>query len=255
MGRARRQLHLHVQRRARIEPGAEPCGQRPVTSIAGGHRERAVAPDEGAAVAGRGSQRIADAGECDPARELRIPGIRGEDRARPLVESRDDVRGSDPRAADPAPSRCRRQDSGAGPSSCGSSRVSTENFTGLPRRRTPRDRGAIPRCTRENRVTPAAWRMTNRPLASSRRTGPGVGDQNSPDSSSRMNQASAVGIRHRVVRERRQPVLSAVARPGVRGARRGHDRPKAGIRDDVRPRRRRFLVALERDRRTPVRRR
>ena len=35
--------------------------------------------------------------------------------------------------------------------------------------------------------------MTIRPLALSRRTGPGVGDQISPDSSSRMNHASAVG--------------------------------------------------------------
>src|SRR5438128_2265294 len=46
---------------------------------------------------------------------------------------------------------------------------------------------------RTNRVTPAECRITHRPLAASRRTGPGVGDQTSPDSSSRMNHASAVG--------------------------------------------------------------
>ena len=62
-------------------------------------------------------------------------------------------------------------------------------------------------------------------------------------------------IGHRIVGKRRQPVLAAVLGPRVRRPRRGHDRAEAGIGDDVRPRRRRLLIALEHDRRRRGRRR
>ena len=83
--------------------------------------------------------------------------------------------------------------------------------------------------------------------STSRRIGPGVGDQASPVSSSRMNIASPVGIGDRIVRERRQPVLAAVLRPGERRARRRHDRAERRVRDHVRPRQRRFAIAVEDD--------
>src|SRR6267142_2197588 len=51
----------------------------------------------------------------------------------------------------------------------------------------------MPRVIRENWVTPAEWWMTNWPLSGVRAIGPGAGDQASPESSSRMNSASAVG--------------------------------------------------------------
>ena len=51
----------------------------------------------------------------------------------------------------------------------------------------------MPDATRLNLVRPAACRITDRPLADVRRIGPGVGDQASPVSSSRMNSASPLG--------------------------------------------------------------
>src|SRR6266851_3652851 len=47
--------------------------------------------------------------------------------------------------------------------------------------------------TRLNVVNPAECRMRHRPLAGVRRIGPGIGDQASPVSSSRMYSASALG--------------------------------------------------------------
>ncbi len=105
----------------------------------------------------------------------------------------------------------------------------------------------MPRCTRAKRVTPAEWRMTKRPLVASRRTGPGVGDHTSPVSSSRMNHASAVGS-----------ATGSFANDVSRFSRLFSDQvcdapeavtivPKLGIRDDVHPRRRRLLLALQHD--------
>ncbi len=51
----------------------------------------------------------------------------------------------------------------------------------------------MPRVTREKRVTPAECCTTKRPLAALRGSGPGIGDQTSPDRSSLMNTASPVG--------------------------------------------------------------
>ena len=51
----------------------------------------------------------------------------------------------------------------------------------------------MPLTARAKRVTPAPWRITKRPLAPSRGSGPGVGDQISPVSSSRTRMASEVG--------------------------------------------------------------
>src|SRR5512138_2938408 len=51
----------------------------------------------------------------------------------------------------------------------------------------------MPFDARAKRVTPAPWRMTHRPLAGSRRSGPGVGDHAAPLSSSRTRTASEVG--------------------------------------------------------------
>ena len=51
----------------------------------------------------------------------------------------------------------------------------------------------MPLAARAKRVTPASCRMTNRPLACVRGSGPGVGDQASPVSSSRTSTASEVG--------------------------------------------------------------
>src|ERR1041385_33663 len=51
----------------------------------------------------------------------------------------------------------------------------------------------MPRVVRENRVTPAPWRITQRLLDLSRRAGPGGGHHVSPASSSRINHASALG--------------------------------------------------------------
>ena len=55
------------------------------------------------------------------------------------------------------------------------------------------------------------------------------------------------GVDHRVVRERRQPVLAAVLGPGERRARRRDDRAELRVGDDVRPRPRRLGAALQHD--------
>ena len=54
-------------------------------------------------------------------------------------------------------------------------------------------------------------------------------------------------IGQRIVGERRQPVLAAVAGPGERGPGAAHDRAERGIRQHVRPWQRRFAFAVEHD--------
>ena len=51
----------------------------------------------------------------------------------------------------------------------------------------------MPCVTRPKRVSPAECRITHRPVVPVRAIGPGVGAQTSPVSSSRTNNASAVG--------------------------------------------------------------
>ena len=66
-------------------------------------------------------------------------------------------------------------------------------------------------------------------------------------SSSRRKIASPVGSRQRIVGERRQPVLAAVARPGERRPGAADDRAEVGIGQHVRPRQRRLAIAVEHD--------
>ena len=54
-------------------------------------------------------------------------------------------------------------------------------------------------------------------------------------------------VGHRVVGEWREAVLPTVARPGVRRTRGGDDRAETCVRDHVRPRERRFVLAVEHD--------
>ncbi len=87
---ARSKFHLHVERGARIESRAK-TRRKFRRQQPGRRRERAVPADECAAVASRGSQRIAHVRERDPPRELRVPRIGCEDRTGGLVAARDDV--------------------------------------------------------------------------------------------------------------------------------------------------------------------
>ena len=61
-------------------------------------------------------------------------------------------------------------------------------------------------------------------------------------------QRLAAMIDHRIVRERRQPVLAAVLGPRRRRSARAQDRAEPRVGDDVDPRRRRLLIAFEDDR-------
>ncbi len=88
---------------------------------------------------------------------------------------------------------------------------------------------------------------TNRPLVSRRAIGPGVGDQASPESSSRTKIASAVGstigsFANDVSRFSRLFSDHVCAEPERR-----HDGAETGVGDDVRPRQRRFLIAVQND--------
>ena len=71
--------------------------------------------------------------------------------------------------------------------------VSSESFTGSTASTNTSSALRMPLVARAKRVTPAPWRITNRPLAPSRGSGPGVGDHASPLSSSRTRMASEVG--------------------------------------------------------------
>ena len=80
-----------LQRAARVEPGADMSRERPRTLEGRGVIERAVAPDELRAVGRAGRLAPAQVGERDPAAELRMPRVAGEQRARPGVDLGDDV--------------------------------------------------------------------------------------------------------------------------------------------------------------------
>src|SRR6476659_5938557 len=71
--------------------------------------------------------------------------------------------------------------------------VSSEILTGADGATNTARSWSMPEAIRRKVVTPAAWRITHRPLADVRRIGPGVGDQASPVSSSRTNSASPLG--------------------------------------------------------------
>ena len=99
----------------------------------------------------------------------------------------------------------------------------------------------MPCVTRENCVRPAVWRTTQRPLVGiarhrARRRRPRLAGLVVAD-----EDRLAGRIADRIVRERRQPVLAAVAGPGVRRARRRDDRAEPRVGDDVHPGHRRFL--------------
>ena len=77
---ARLDLHLDLQRAAGIEPGAA-SAREPVAQERRRLAERAVAPDELAAVAGVRASGLGGVPEGDPVRELRVVGVAREDRA------------------------------------------------------------------------------------------------------------------------------------------------------------------------------
>ena len=80
---------------------------------------------------------------------------------------------------------------------------------------------------RERASAPAECRITKRPLSASRRIGPGVGDQASPVSSSRMKRASAVGSLTGSLANGVRRFSRLFSGPGVGGARRGDDGAEA----------------------------
>ena len=107
----------------------------------------------------------------------------------------------------------------------------------------------MPCVAREKCVSPAVWRTRHRPVASrhrARRRRPRLAGLVVAH-----EERLAGRIADRIVGERRQPVLAAVARPGVRRARGGDDRAEPRVGDDVGPGHRRFLVAVEDDRVRP----
>ena len=79
---------------------------------------------------------------------------------------------------------------GASPWLC---RVSRDSFTGSAGSTKTSSVWWMPSAARSKRVTPAAWRITKRPLSGVRGSGPGVGDHAAPVSSSRTRMASPVG--------------------------------------------------------------
>ena len=79
-GLARLEADADLERRAGIEPGAEAAGERlvPERRRPG---QRAVAAEEGGAIAGGRAEAVAGVGEGHPPRELVVPGVGGEDGA------------------------------------------------------------------------------------------------------------------------------------------------------------------------------
>ncbi len=87
---SRSQADLDLQRGAGIESGPELARQGVVVQ-GGWPRQRAVASQKGEAVSRRRTRRLAGVGEGDPARELLVVGVRGQDGPRLRVESRHHV--------------------------------------------------------------------------------------------------------------------------------------------------------------------
>ncbi len=123
--------------------------------------------------------------------------------------------------------------------------VRTENFTGSASSTNTSRVWAIPLWLRAKRVTPAACVITKRPLVLLRRTGPGVGDHVSPDSSSRMNHASAVGSATGSLANDVRRFSRLFSDHVIRRPRRRDDGAEAVVRDHVRPWQRRLPISLE----------
>ncbi len=245
-GLARREDDATLERRAGIEPRPEA-------------RRRAsparAPPAARASRSGRGrrcGRRSPSGAPRSRGRRPRGPRTRGSRRSwrgprrspRPAPSRR---AGSGRPAAVPGPTRRRRRRRGAAGRPLSLVSVRSESFTGSTASTKTSSAWRMPFAARAKRVTPAPWRITNRPLAPSRGSGPGVGDQASPVSSSRTRTASEVGSVTGSFANGREPVLAAVLGPGEGRARRGDDRPEGRARDDVGPGQRRLLVALEDD--------
>ena len=182
------------ERRARIEPGAEALGQGRRRCKRGRGRQRAVAAEE--RCAGRRSRRAP--ARWRAANATRRAGVLGVGVAREHRADRRVVAGHDvqvlpvarrPEQPLPVGEQAQRPRS----ASPGLASVSTESFTGsvdVDEDLEARGRGPAA-CGRESAC---AGRVPDFEAAPpSRGSGPGVGDQTSPDSSSRRNSASAVG--------------------------------------------------------------
>src|SRR5213078_4089360 len=87
---SRRQADLDLKRGARIEPRPE-LARQGVATHGSWPRRRAVPSQEGEAVSRRRVRRLASVGEGDPARELLVVGVRGQDGSRLRVELRHHV--------------------------------------------------------------------------------------------------------------------------------------------------------------------
>ena len=86
------QLDHHLERRARVEPGADPPGRRGPALQHRGMVERAVAADELRAIGRPRGLAAAEIGERDAAREVGVPGVAGEERPGGGVDLGDDGR-------------------------------------------------------------------------------------------------------------------------------------------------------------------
>ena len=176
----RRDARRRAGARSRMCSAAHGSSPAPKRAVRLGARRPAgfdsapLRPMNDCAIAGGGSQRIAQSGERDAAAKLGVVRIGREDGAGRLVEPGHDMDALISRSAGRAPSRCRltrlRRLTRAGRVD---NRQHARIFTGSAVSTKISRSCTRPRCTRENRVTPAAWRMTMRPLDASRRHGTG----------------------------------------------------------------------------------
>ncbi len=123
--------------------------------------------------------------------------------------------------------------------------VRIDSFTGSARATNTASSCAMPSACRAKRVTPAPWRITQRappprPAERPRRRAPERAALLVPQ-----EDRLARGVRHGVVRERRQPVLAAVLRPRGGRPRRRDEGAEGRVRDHVAPGERRLLFSRE----------
>ena len=232
-----------LQRGAGIEARAEAPGER-LARERRRPRERPVAAQERGPVARGRAERARSRGRRPRARRTRCcrDCARGSHPSQGRARSRRGAPG--PRAAGPGSTRCRRRRSGGAGRRSSFVSVSRESFTGSLASTNTSSSWRRPCATCEKRLQPAECRTRTR-LVAVRRSGPTVGDQASPVSSSRTKSASAVGsltgsFANGVSRFSRLLPAQVKAEPGS-----GDHGAEPGVGDHVRPRQRRFRLSLE----------